>query len=213
MTHIRFARIAAALVIASTALVSACSESPGRMVSPTSAAAALGAQGDSDFNQSLAAVRRATAAFHDFAVAQQAGYQSVAAEPCVSSPAGTMGKHSINPALIQNPALDITRPEILVYLPTDDGLKLVAVEYMRVALVRRPDGTIAPWFPPTPWPANHVLVTPTPVLFGQSFQGPMAGHGPPGVAPWHYDLHAWVWAPNPAGDFAQFNPRLSCPGA
>jgi hypothetical protein len=55
-------------------------------------------------------------------------------------------------------------------------------------------------------PANP---PPAPVLFGSvAFNGPMAGHSP--GMPWHYDQHVWVWSDNPAGTFAQFNPRLSC---
>lgn len=30
--------------------------------------------------------------------------------------------------------------------------------------------------------------------------------------PWHYDLHVWIWTPNPNGDFAPFNPRVMCHG-
>ena len=42
-----------------------------------------------------------------------------------------------------------------------------------------------------------------------TFDGPMPGHNP--SMPWHFDLHAWLWAENPAGTFAMFNPTLSCP--
>lgn len=41
------------------------------------------------------------------------------------------------------------------------------------------------------------------------FDGPTLGHEP--GMPIHHDLHAWVWKHNPAGTFAQFNPRVSCP--
>ena len=47
-----------------------------------------------------------------------------------------------------------------------------------------------------------------PSLFGQPFDGPMPGHFP--GQPDHYDLHVWLWRFNPAGMFAQFNPRVSC---
>ena len=36
----------------------------------------------------------------------------------------------------------------------------------------------------------------------------MPGHLP--GMPWHWDLHVWVWANNPSGTFAQWNPALSC---
>lgn len=43
----------------------------------------------------------------------------------------------------------------------------------------------------------------------QAFDRPMLGHEP--GQPIHYDLHAWAWKANPAGTFAQWNPRVSCP--
>lgn len=60
----------------------------------------------------------------------------------------------------------------------------------------------APWFDAAAPPAG--FFNPSPVLFGRTFDGPMAGHGP--GMPWHYDLHVWIWAHNPSGTFAQFNP-------
>ena len=45
-------------------------------------------------------------------------------------------------------------------------------------------------------------------LFGQTFDGPMPGHIP--TMPWHWDLHVWVWAHNPSGMFAEWNPSLQC---
>jgi hypothetical protein len=51
-------------------------------------------------------------------------------------------------------------------------------------------------------------VTPTPQLFGRTFDGPMPGHVP--GMPWHWDLHVWVWANNPSGVFEQWNPAISC---
>jgi hypothetical protein len=29
--------------------------------------------------------------------------------------------------------------------------------------------------------------------------------------PIHYDLHVWLFKPNPAGVFASWNPRVHCP--
>jgi hypothetical protein len=88
-------------------------------------------------------------------------------------------------------------------------MRLVGVEYVQPVLLRNPEtGVVAPWFAQGPWPANYIVVTPTPQLFGQTFQGPMPGHVP--GMPWHWDLHVWVWANNPSGMFAQWNPALSC---
>jgi len=157
----------------------------------------------------LAAVRQATAGFHDVGTAVSAGYASPLGGHCDESADGAMGVHSAKPALIQSQVLDPQQPEVLLYLPNEDGVRLVAVEYVQPVLVRNPDtGVVAPWLPMTPWPANHQVVTPTPRLFGQAFQGPMPGHVP--GMPWHWDLHVWVWAHNPSGMFAQWNPTLSC---
>jgi hypothetical protein len=160
----------------------------------------------------LAAVRLATAAFHDPDVALAAGYRTDAAnEPCVSSPDGAMGVHAPNFALIADPELDSTRPEALLYLPNANGKpRLIGVEYVRIVLLRNPQtNEVGPWLSEDPWPAGHEVVTPTPRLFGQTFQGPMPGHAP-GMG-WHWDLHAWVWAHDPSGMFAPWNPALECP--
>ena len=160
-------------------------------------------------NSQLAAVKQATAAYHDVSKAVEAGYLAPEAAACVESPAGAMGVHSANPALLRDGVIDALRPEVLLYLPKNGGgFRLVGVEYVQSVLVRSPSGVTSPWFAATQWPSNYTVLTPAPSLFGKTFDGPMAGHEP--GMPWHYDLHAWIWAPNPNGDLAQFNPRLSC---
>ena len=202
-------------ILAVAWIAAACGETK----SPTNAgdaAALMEEQGDSSVQAagadaaSLAAVRQATAAFHDVDKAVAAGYVSPVGGPCDETPAGAMGVHSPNPALMQNPALIPEQPEVLLYLPSGDGnYRLVAVEYVQILLLRNTQtGQVGPWFSHDPWPAEYVIVNPTPSLFGQSFQGPMAGHVP--AMPWHYDLHVWTWNPNPAGMFAQWNPSISC---
>lgn len=167
--------------------------------------------GDPGLGPELAAVRRGTAVFHEVERAIGAGYADPSVGRCDASPAGVMGIHSGNPALIQSQALDPAQPEVLLYLPKEGGgFRLIGVEYLQPVLLRNPEtGVVAPWLAQTPWPANYVVVTPTPQLFGQTFQGPMPGHVP--GMPWHWDLHVWVWADNPSGMFAQWNPALSCP--
>ena len=158
----------------------------------------------------LAAVRAATARFHDVNVAMAAGYLNPAGRVCDQIAIGTMGIHVPNPALQATTELDPTRPEVLLYLPKPEGgFRLVGVEYIQFVRLRNPDtGVVTPWMSPTPWPANYEVVTPTPELFGQTFQGPMPGHVP--GMPWHWDLHAWVWANNPTGLFEPWNPAISC---
>ena len=141
----------------------------------------------------LQAVKAATARYHSFAQAQAAGY-TIAGEPCVAAPGlGAMGIHAVNPALIADPAIIPTKPEILLYLPKENGqLELIGVEYLKVD-------------------ADQNLATDAdrPSVLGQPFDGPMPGHNP--TMPIHYDVHLWFWADNPAGFFAPFNPNLSCP--
>lgn len=110
---------------------------------------------------------------------------------CVAAPGlGTMGIHYARPSLLGG-GLDARQPELLLYVPSDDGLRLVGVEYFKID-------------------ADQNLTTDDdrPSLFGQPFDGPMEGHQP--GMPRHYDLHVWLWQANPAGMFAQFNPNVSC---
>ena len=158
------------------------------MAVPSAAPAASGAS----VNQQLAKVKQAAARYHDVAVAEGDGY--VSTEECVFSPDGTMGIHYVNFALLDD-VIEAERPEILVYIPSGEGLRLVAVEWLK------PD-------------ADHDLTTDDdrPFLFGQPFNGPMEGHEPAQPREFfHYDLHAWVWQANPAGMFEDWNSMLSCP--
>lgn len=139
------------------------------------------------------AAKAATARYHSLQQAQAAGY-TTAGEPCVTGPGGAaMGIHAINPALIGDPAINSTKPEVLLYLPNANGrLELIGIEYFKID-------------------DDQDLNTDDdrPSLFGQPFDGPMLGHNP--SMPIHYDLHVWLWADNPDGLFAPFNPSLSCP--
>lgn len=153
---------------------------------------------------SLGAVLLATSKYHDVNVALADGYQ--ATENCVQAPPGGMGLHYVNPSLAEA-APDPLKPAILLYLPTDAGIKLIGVEYSAAAMANTADGA-ALWLgadPPDSW------ATSAPSALGQTFNGPMAGHGPPGAEPWHYDLHVWLWEDNPSGLFADFNPNVHCP--
>ena len=102
-------------------------------------------------------------------------------------PKGAMGVHFVNLTVRGGP--DPMHPNVLIYEPTAEGLRLVAAEWL---------------VPFTPGSKR-------PTLFGQEFQGPMEGHYP--LIPKefiHYDLHAWLFKPNPNGMFSPTNPDVTC---
>lgn len=200
----------AALCLSATACQSSMDVATATSPDPVAVAAdaSLGAGGGAV----LAVARRATAAYHDVSRAVADGFVVPGAEACVVSPAGAMGVHAVHPGRASDTVIDAERPEALLYLPMPGGtMRLVGVEYIQPVLVRnRATGQVSPWFAPTPWPSTYEEVTSRPSVLGQPFDGPMPPHE--AGTPWHYDLHVWAWAPNPAGDFAPFNPRLDCHG-
>jgi hypothetical protein len=132
--------------------------------------------------QALVSAKQATARYHNIQNALDDGFFQ--ASPCVSHPTlGAMGFHFINIGRIMNPSVSPDEPEVLLYLPDEDGeMRLVGLEYVV------PLG----------------LASEPPVLFGQTFHT----DGPPLN---QYSLHVWAWRNNPSGIFASFNPKLSCP--
>ncbi len=133
----------------------------------------------------LAMLRGNTAKYHNVKAAIEAGY--VPAGHCLEVPElGGMGIHYMNPALASDDVIDPMQPEVLLYEPTHHGLRLVGVEYFMAS----------------------ALTETTPYVFGQPFDGPMAGHEP--GMPEHYDLHVWIWKNNPSGVFSPFNPNVYC---
>lgn len=85
-------------------------------------AAAPGAPG-AQTNKALAQIRQATHQYHDVDTAIEAGY--AVDEHCVPE----MGHHYVNGSLV-DAAVNPEHPEAVLYAPTDDGLELVAVEYL-----------------------------------------------------------------------------------
>ena len=136
----------------------------------------------------LERVRSALIKYQDPIMAVHDGYFSTVG--CVRYPTGGMGVHFLNPQLV-GPVPDPMRPPILLYEPVGDKFLLIGAE----------------WFIPL---ATGVKEHPT--LFGQRFDGPMEGHEPllP-AALHHYDLHVWLFKPNPAGLFNVVNPNVKCP--
>lgn len=146
----------------------------------------------------LATVRAALDKYHDPIVAIHDGYLSTLG--CIEYPEGGsegamhyapggMGVHFMNPQHI-GPALDPDKPQVLIYEPDGDKLRLVAAE----------------WYMPAKLAGSK-----RPAIFGKELEGPMEGHKP--LMPegmHHYDLHVWLWKDNPEGVFSPTNPNVSC---
>lgn len=136
----------------------------------------------------LATLRTALLKYQDPIVAVRDGYFSTVG--CISKPSGGMGIHFLNPQLI-TPVPDPMRPPILLYESVGDELRLTGAE----------------WFVPL-----ATGIKERPQLFGRPFDGPMDGHEPLMPAELrHYDLHVWLFKPNPAGLFNSVNPDVVCP--
>lgn len=161
-------------------------------------AAQVKQQGSAVTTAALNATRAALDKYKDPLAAVRDGYFSTVG--CVTYPAGgghgamqykpgTMGVHFLNTANI-GPKLDSLHPQVLIYEPVGDKLRLVAAE----------------WFVPT-----AVSKTP-PTIFGHQLEGPMAGHEPVMPAELrHWDLHVWLWKDNPYGVFSPTNSAVTCP--
>lgn len=127
--------------------------------------------------------------YQDPVVAVHDGYFSTVG--CVEYADGGMGIHFLNPRLI-GPVPDPLAPQILVYEPDGDRLRLVAAE----------------WFI-----SIATGIKERPQLFGHPFEGPMEGHYPLMPRELHrYDLHVWLFKANPAGMLHHTNPTVNCGG-
>ncbi|ESY84471.1 hypothetical protein X739_20050 [Mesorhizobium sp. LNHC220B00] len=126
-------------------------------------------------------VRAANSRFANVAAATAEGYAAI---PCASGiTGGAMGIHYVNGAYLKDDAIDVAKPEAVMYEPMSDGtLKLVAVEYITAK-----------------GPAS---------LEGQLFNFNSAPNRY-GLGPF-YELHVWAWKQNPTGAFADMNPNVSC---
>ena len=139
-------------------------------------------------------VRQATARFQDVEAAKREGYGL--AFGCVSGgDYGAMGLHFVNLALVADPTLDPTRPEIILYEPKPNGgVRITGADF----LVFKAD-----------WDAQHPGGE-TPQIMGQLlhlFDSPNRFGLPP-----FYTLHVWAWKDNPNGSYVNWNPNISCDG-
>lgn len=134
-------------------------------------------------HESLKKLRDASSAFFSYEVGTAAGW-NVPLSECVESPMGGMGYHIANmDRLLDGGALSLLHPEVLLYVPTEDGsMEFVGVEYIIPA---------ADWTEPT-----------APEFLGKHM------HYNPVQDIWA--LHVWVGADNPNGIFEDWNPTVSC---
>jgi hypothetical protein len=98
----------------------------------------------------------------------------------------------VNLALVADPTLDPTRPEIVIYEPLPNGqVRLIGADF----LVFKAD-----------WDAQHP--NDAPELMGQLlhlFESPNRFRLPD-----FYTLHVWAWKNNPTGTFVNWHSNVSC---
>lgn len=129
-------------------------------------------------------VRAANDRFKDVAVAVAEGYAPI---PCASGlQGGAMGIHYVNAEHLKDGVVDLAHPEAVMYEPMADGtMSLVAVEYIAFKGPAALEGQL------------FNIVT-EPNRYGLDK---------------FYELHVWAWKQNPAGNFADNNPNVSCDAA
>jgi hypothetical protein len=158
--------------------------------SPAAAAAQQAASDQDKAGALVRIVREATERFQDVEVAKAEGYALQFG--CVSgSDSGAMGMHFVNGALVGDPEIDPTRPEIVIYEPQPNGrLKLIGADFLVLA---------------DAWNAKHAA---PPELKGQLFHLFDAPNrfGLPAF----YTLHVWAWKDNPTGAFVNWHANVSC---
>jgi hypothetical protein len=156
---------------------------------PVAAGQANGQEIPHELLPELAAIRAATATYHQVDDALADGYDLMAPlDICIQhQPDGAMGYHYFNQELMADPTVDPLHPEAMVYEPLPGGgRRLVAVEWIVPSEVWAQTGNTEP---------PELLGMPLHIL------NPVLG--------W-YIIHAWVWKPNPSGMFADWNPRVPC---
>jgi hypothetical protein len=126
-------------------------------------------------------VRTANARFQDVAAAVAEGYSPIA---CASgADGGSMGIHYVNMAYLKDDAIDLSKPEAVMYQPMPGGkLELMGVEYITFKGPAALEG--------------HLF----------NFAGAPNRYG---LDP-YYEMHVWAWKANPMGTFTDMNPDASC---
>lgn len=129
-------------------------------------------------------VRTANDRFKEVSVAVAEGYSPIA---CASGlQGGAMGIHYVSGERLKDGVIDLAHPEAIMYEPMPDGsMSLVAVEYIAFKGPAALEGQL------------FNIVT-EPNRYGLDK---------------FYELHVWTWKQNPAGNFADNNPDVSCDAA
>jgi hypothetical protein len=183
----RVDRFRSPLVAATALVLGACGEGtksavtapPSDVIQPAS----LSAPTSAAENVTLAELRRATARYHDAAVAIAEGFVPVVEECEEREGLGRVGIPYVNLGRLLDGRLDTSLPDALLYEPGRDGrLTLVGVELA---------------IPYAFWTAGEA-----PTFQGATFQR----EDEFGV----FGLHVWLWRQNPNGLFAIANPNVSC---
>lgn len=171
-------------LLAAIILTSACGTATGTGTDAAGAAyratVPSTSSADAQEHKDVAALRAATDKFHKIEVAAQAGWDDQAPPGCFTSP----GEGSMGfhfRNISKVGTLNPTEPQFVMYEPQKDGsMRLVGVEFIALGS-------------PTDTP---------PVLFGQPFQYNTTFNV--------WALHVWAWRENPAGLYANWNPKVSC---
>ena len=138
-----------------------------------------------EIREQINALKRSVQPFYNYDVASVAGWDTPISE-CVEAPFGGMGFHIANLSQLGSGQLNLLRPQVLLYAPTEDGsMAFHGVEYI---------------IPADLWDSAE-----PPHFLGQdlSFNPNIPPNG-------IWALHVWVGTPNPDGIFADFNPEVSC---
>ncbi len=170
------------LAVMTALLLAGCADegavTPNRLVGPPVQDVTVSALSP---ERAIAALRRATARYHDLNVAIADGF--VLLHPCEVRPGeGVVGAVYADFARVLDGVIDPERPDALVYETGDGRARLVAAEFA---------------IPYALWTGNE-----PPVFLGHTFQR----EDEFGV----FALHVWIWKTNPNGMFAEANPRVSC---
>jgi hypothetical protein len=167
------------IAAAATLMVACAADAPVAPASPAFRAANVRA--DAAKQGALAALRRATARYHNLKAATDDGF--VFLHGCETrGDEGPVGMVYVHPGRLDG-VIDPSEPEALVYEPRGiDGGRLVGVELA---------------IPYVAWTQAQ-----PPEFMGASFQR----EDEFGV----WGLHVWLWRQNPEGLFAESNPRVSC---